>query len=276
MYCTTFLSGTYDRPTRFCNSLYVHGNLLIPSPSYAEVALFVPCYLCLPGLETPSFSFFARSRQLCLVAPCSAFKHFCFPNFKLIIWLYLYQYIYYYYYMRRHNECRCVVWFGMPLFFLVNSLGRSASHVHLKPAGMTTGVSAACTLLLSAFLKKVQSHCYCQPSWRKYKVKRLCSTRKLFLHSESSDCVSPSRGNMNHAWGNTIHKHQLRSDTAKISPKRCCRCRSISFLLIGLPPSIHFLIKKAARYLPNHEISPLRPMNFCFSCDRQWFSSKAP
>ena len=43
----------------------------------------VPCFLCLPGLMTPYFSFFALSRQSCLIAPCLAFKHFCFPDFEL-------------------------------------------------------------------------------------------------------------------------------------------------------------------------------------------------
>lgn len=45
---------------------------------------------------------------------------------------------------------RCAARFGMPLFSLL-SLGRSASHIRLKPAAKTTGVSAACTLPLSAF-----------------------------------------------------------------------------------------------------------------------------
>ena len=43
----------------------------------------MPFFLCFPGLMTPYFSYFALSRRPCLIAPCSAFKPFCFPDFKL-------------------------------------------------------------------------------------------------------------------------------------------------------------------------------------------------
>ena len=42
-------------------------------------------FLFLPGLMTPYFFFFALSRRLCLIALCSTFKHFHFPNFELNI-----------------------------------------------------------------------------------------------------------------------------------------------------------------------------------------------
>ena len=45
----------------------------------------MPCLLCLPSLMTPYFSFFALSRRPCLIAPRSAFEHFCFPDFELDI-----------------------------------------------------------------------------------------------------------------------------------------------------------------------------------------------
>ena len=35
------------------------------------------------GLMTTYFSCLALSRQLCLIAPCSAFKYFCFLDFEL-------------------------------------------------------------------------------------------------------------------------------------------------------------------------------------------------
>lgn len=122
--------------------------------------------------------------------------------------------------------------------FLLNSLGRSASHVHLKAAVMTTGLCYMHFAIVSLLKKGTKSNVW------EVRASSFCTLNPPTLLPYF---VVKS------------HNHQLRSDTAKIFPKRCCRGSRYLFYFIlfylffcslqWLPPSIILLLtKKAARY----------------------------